>query len=172
MSQFPSNPVGAIESLLTDPVLTSDVPHWAGEVYLTFAPQLTELTQLSLGLIAASVPMADMTGLTGLTGLAGMSQPASLAAVPGPVAAPLISPAPVVSVAPGCHLRRGPSDRPGTGPAVLPGTRRRRRSAAGASATARRHRTGCLSLPCRSSGFRCGLSDDCSRRNQRAGRRA
>jgi PPE-repeat protein len=80
----------AIQALLTDPVLTTELPHWAGEVLLTFAPQITQLTALSFGLIAPALPVAGAAGLAGLAGLS-QSTAVSTPAVPGAVAAPATS---------------------------------------------------------------------------------
>ncbi|MGH3557522.1 MAG: PPE family protein [Mycobacterium sp.] len=96
----------AIQALLSDPVLTTELPHWAGEVYLTFAPQLTQLSVLSFGLIA---PAGSMAGFAGLAGLAGLSQasvsvPAAAGVLPapsdiGPVAGMAPAPAPAAASA-------------------------------------------------------------------------
>jgi PPE-repeat protein len=71
----------AVAHLLTDPVLTTLVPHWAGEAISVLGPQIGELTALSYGLIA---PFAPAAGVTGLAGLAGLSQsaPAPMPALP------------------------------------------------------------------------------------------
>ncbi|MCV7093103.1 PPE family protein, partial [Mycobacterium interjectum] len=83
--------ITAFENELTNPnstngqvlytTLTYWIPRWSGEVYLTFAPQLPQLSELSFGLIAP----AFMGGSAGAAGLAGLSQPdpASMPAVPG-----------------------------------------------------------------------------------------
>ncbi|WP_232315701.1 PPE family protein, partial [Mycobacterium celatum] len=47
-------------------IFTYWIPRWGGEVYLTFAPQLTQLSELSFGLIAPAIPMAGAAGLAGL----------------------------------------------------------------------------------------------------------
>ncbi len=89
-----------IASLLTDTVLTTELPHWAGEVAITFAPQLTQLTQLSFGLVAPFLPIGSLGGSAGLAGLAGVSQSPSAAmpAVPGEVAPAPSTVAPVVGM--------------------------------------------------------------------------
>ncbi|UQX12865.1 PPE family protein [Candidatus Mycobacterium methanotrophicum] len=106
LSHFSSNPSAAIYNLLHDPVLTTDVPHWAGELYLAFAPQLTHLAQLSFGLIAPVGPIGGVAGLAAPAGLAGLAGVAGVGAVPevsaaaaAPVA-PVTAPTPVADVAP------------------------------------------------------------------------
>ena len=90
-----------IASLLTDTVLTTELPHWAGEVAITFAPQLTQLTELSFGLVAPFLPIGSVGGFAGLAGLAGVSQSASPAmpAVPGAVTPAASTTGPVVGMA-------------------------------------------------------------------------
>jgi PPE-repeat protein len=98
-----SSPSAAIYNLVHDPVL-GEIPHWAGEIALTFGPQLSELAALSLGLIApavasaplAAAPVGAAGGFAGLAGLAGLAQPGSPAA-----AAPPVIPAPNVAPAAG-----------------------------------------------------------------------
>ncbi|WP_131823575.1 PPE family protein, partial [Mycobacterium talmoniae] len=71
--------ISAFENELTHPsaqnfetlyqILTYWIPRWAGEVYLTFQPQITQITELSLGLIAPSVPTTGLGGLGAMVGL-------------------------------------------------------------------------------------------------------
>ncbi len=99
LAHVQSNPAGAITHLLTDPVLTTLVPHWAGEAISVVGPQLGELTALSFGLIA---PLGSSAGLAGLAGLGGLAQsgPALMPDLPG-VTSPALSPmGPVVATAP------------------------------------------------------------------------
>lgn len=107
LAQFPSNPAGAIHTVLTDPVLFSELPHWAGEVAITFAPQLTQLAQVSVGLIAPFIPLASPGGFAGLSGLAGLAAPVT--DPPAPVAEPAAVPAP---------FTRGPVTGTATTPAA------------------------------------------------------
>ncbi|WP_131812164.1 PPE family protein, partial [Mycobacterium mantenii] len=86
LSQSPSNPSATLSDLMGDPLLASEVPHWAGESLLYFAPQVPQLTQLSFGLIAPFVPVAGAPGLAGLAGLGVAPQPAP--ALPGAATAP------------------------------------------------------------------------------------
>ncbi len=100
--------ITAFENELTNPnstngqvlytTLTYWIPRWSGEVYLTFAPQLPQLSQLSFGLIAP----AFTGGFAGTAGLAGLSQsaPAPVPAVPGAQPAPS-NMGPVAAMAPG-----------------------------------------------------------------------
>lgn len=102
LSQFPSNPSAAIYNLLHDPVLTTDVPHWAGELYLTFAPQLTHLAQLSFGLIAPASSVGGVAGLAapaGLAGLAGVTATTEVPAAAITPASPVAAPTPAAGVA-------------------------------------------------------------------------
>ncbi len=96
-----SSPSAAIYNLLHDPVL-GQIPHWAGEIANFFGPQLTDLAELSLGLIApalataplAAAPLAAAGGSAGLAGLAGFAAPAPPAAAAAPVTpTPTIAPA-------------------------------------------------------------------------------
>ncbi|ORX07011.1 hypothetical protein AWC30_05470 [Mycolicibacillus trivialis] len=93
LSGFPTDPAGAITHLLTDPVLITEVPHWAGEVALTFAPQITDLTEAMFALVP---PIGILPGFSGVAGLAGLAQ---LADVQAPASAP-VTPAPVPAGAP------------------------------------------------------------------------
>ncbi|HEX5254947.1 MAG TPA: PPE family protein [Mycobacterium sp.] len=116
LSQSPSNPSATLSDLMTDPLLATEVPHWAGESLLYFAPQVPQLTQLSFGLIAPSIPVAGAAGLAGLAGLAGETQPAPT--LPGAAAAPAPSHtgAPV-AMAPGLGA---PAATPATAPTHAP----------------------------------------------------
>lgn len=112
LSQSGSNPSTVLNTLMSDPMLASQVPHWAGEALYTFLPQVPQLTQLSVGLIApfVSLPVAGAAGLAGLAGLAGVGQPAPTlpAAAPAPshtgtpvaMAPGLGAPAPTPTTAP------------------------------------------------------------------------
>jgi PPE-repeat protein len=126
LSQSGSNPSTALNTLMTDPLLVTEVPHWAGESLLYFAPQVPQLTQLSFGLIAPFIPAAGAAGLAGLAGLPG-AQPA--ATLPGAAAAPAPSHtgAPV-AMAPGLPA---PASTPATAPMHAPAP-----AAASASAAA------------------------------------
>jgi PPE-repeat protein len=88
--------------------ITYWIPRYAGEIYLTFAPQIQQLAQISLGLIAPALPAA---GVVGVSGLAGLSQSVSLPGVPdvtsapastvtGPVAATASAPAGMAATTP------------------------------------------------------------------------
>ncbi|OBH47706.1 PPE family protein [Mycobacterium mantenii] len=116
LSQSPSNPSATLSDLMGDPLLASEVPHWAGESLLYFAPQVPQLTQLSFGLIAPFVPVAGAPGLAGLAGLGVAPQPAP--ALPGAAAAPAPSHqgAPA-AMAPGPGA---PTATPATTPAPAP----------------------------------------------------
>jgi PPE-repeat protein len=100
-----SDPSGALTQLLSDPVLMTLAPHWAGEAIVGLAPQLTQLTETMVGLVfptwaAGSVvsvaPAAGVVGFGGLAGLSGLAQPAP----PAPAAVPA-DPAPTVAPSPG-----------------------------------------------------------------------
>lgn len=73
LSQSPSNPSATLSDLMSDPLLATEVPHWAGESLLYFTPQVPQLTQLSFGLIAPFIPAAGAPGVAGLAGLAGLA---------------------------------------------------------------------------------------------------
>ncbi len=120
LAEFPTNPTGAIHNLVTDPVLVSELPHWAGEVAVTFGPQVTQLTQLSVGLIAPFIPLGSMGGFAGLAGLAGLADPAAapLSPAPEPAAAPTPS---TIGPATGTATILGaPLTTPTTAPAPAP----------------------------------------------------
>jgi PPE-repeat protein len=110
LRQSGSNPSTVLNTLMGDPLLAAKVPHWAGEALYTFLPQVPDLTQLSFGLIAPSIPVAGAGGLTGLAGLAGVPQPAPT--LPGAVAAPAPTPSHTeapVAMAPGLGAPASPS---------------------------------------------------------------
>jgi PPE-repeat protein len=85
LSQSGSTPSTALNTLMTDPLLVTEVPHWAGESLLYFAPQVPQLTQLSFGLIAPFIPAAGAAGLAGLAGLPGAQPAAASASAAAPV---------------------------------------------------------------------------------------
>ncbi|UXA09053.1 PPE family protein [Mycobacterium sp. SMC-2] len=116
LAQSSSDPSGALTQLASDPLLVTEVPHWAGESLLTFIPQAPQLTQLSYGLIAPFIPLA---GGGGLAGLAGLSQPvpAAAPALPGattPVPSGTGTPAAMAPAA------LAPAATPATSPAPAP----------------------------------------------------
>lgn len=82
-----------IASLISDPVLMTIAPHYAGEIVLGMAPAVTALTETMLGLVAPVSPLAGLAGVAGLAGLAGTAVPAApaLTAPAPPVAAPAAS---------------------------------------------------------------------------------
>ncbi len=95
-------------------IFTYWIPRWGGEVYLTFAPQLTQLSELSFGLVAPAFPM---TGALGLTGLAGLSQSSAVSMPDVPAVAPAPAPSdiqPVGGAAP------APAPTPAAAPAAAP----------------------------------------------------
>ncbi|GBE63692.1 hypothetical protein MFM001_01540 [Mycobacterium sp. MFM001] len=77
-------------------IFTYWIPRWGGEVYLTFAPQLTQLSELSFGLVAPAIPLA---GAAGLAGLAGLSQSAPVSTPDVPAVVPAPTPADIQPVA-------------------------------------------------------------------------
>ncbi|CAG7417391.1 hypothetical protein PICSAR85_04422 [Mycobacterium avium subsp. paratuberculosis] len=83
LSQSPSNPSATLSDLMSDPLLATEVPHWAGESLLYFTPQVPQLTQLSFGLIAPFIPAAGAPGVAGLAGLAGLAGGAPAPVLPG-----------------------------------------------------------------------------------------
>ncbi|KDO97540.1 hypothetical protein MAV3388_14660, partial [Mycobacterium avium subsp. hominissuis 3388] len=89
LSQSLSNPSATLSDLMSDPLLATEVPHWAGESLLYFTPQVPQLTQLSFGLIAPFIPAAvGAPGVAGLAGLAGLAGGAPAPVLPGVAAAP------------------------------------------------------------------------------------
>jgi PPE-repeat protein len=129
LSQSKSNPSTVLNTLMGDPLLAAQVPHWAGEALYTFLPQVPQLTQLSVALIAPviAIPAAGAAGLAGLAGLAGAAQTAPT--LPGAATAPAPSHtgAPV-AMAPGLSA---PAPAPATAPTHAPAP-----TAASVSATA------------------------------------
>lgn len=129
LSQSGSNPSTVLNTLMGDPMLAAQVPHWAGEALYTFLPQVPQLTQLSVALIApfVAIPAAGAAGLAGLAGLAGTAQP--VPTLPGAAGAPAPSHmgAPV-AMAPGLNA---PAPAPASAPAHAPAP-----TAASVSATA------------------------------------
>lgn len=100
--------IALVENELTNPNQTNTaalyteftywIPRYAGEIYLTFAPQIQQLAQISLGLIAPALPTATVAGVSGL---AGLSQSVSLPSVPDvAVAPPLTATGPAAATAP------------------------------------------------------------------------
>ncbi|WP_133164953.1 PPE family protein, partial [Mycolicibacter virginiensis] len=63
-----------LTSLISDPVLMTIAPHYAGEIVLGMAPAVTALTETMLGLVA---PVSPLGGLVGVAGLAGINTPAA-----------------------------------------------------------------------------------------------
>jgi PPE-repeat protein len=127
-----SSPSVAIYNLLHDPVL-AEIPHWAGEIALTFGKPLTELAALSLGLIAPAVgsaplaiaPVGAAGGFAGLAGLAGLAQPvfpavAALPVTPAPTLAPAVGSALPSAVASGSAPASAPASAPGAASAGSP----------------------------------------------------
>lgn len=80
-----------ITSLISDPVLMTIAPHYAGEIVLGMAPTVTSLTETMLSLVFPMTPLAGFAGAAGLAGLGGISAPAPAMAVPE---APVTVPAP------------------------------------------------------------------------------
>jgi PPE-repeat protein len=102
-----------LTSLISDPVLMTIAPHYAGEIVLGLAPTVTALTETMLGLIA---PVSPLAGLAGVAGLAGINVPAA-AALPAPN-----PPMPVPAAAAPATLAAPPSAAPATPPAMAPPT--------------------------------------------------
>ncbi|HTM85621.1 MAG TPA: PPE family protein, partial [Mycobacterium sp.] len=80
-----------LTSLISDPILMTIAPHYAGEIVLGMAPTVTALTETMLGLVFPAAPLAGLAGVAGLAGLAGLDAPAP-AALPAPTA-PVPAPA-------------------------------------------------------------------------------
>ncbi|ORV13424.1 PPE family protein [Mycobacterium celatum] len=95
-------------------IFTYWIPRWGGEVYLTFAPQLTQLSELSFGLIAPAIPMA---GAAGLAGLAGLPQSASVSTPEVPAVAAAPAPADIQPVA---GITPSPAPTPAAAQAAAP----------------------------------------------------
>ena len=85
-----------LTSLISDPVLMTIAPHYAGEIVLGMAPPVTALTETMLGLVAPMSPLAGFAGGAGLAGLAGINAPAAPAAPPA-MAPPTLAPAVTVA---------------------------------------------------------------------------
>ncbi|HEX5404896.1 MAG TPA: PPE family protein, partial [Pseudonocardiaceae bacterium] len=86
LADFSTNPGQAITKLLSDPVLITLLPHWAGEAIVGLAPQLTQLSGVMSGLIA---PIGSASGFAGLAGLGGLSESApAIVAAPEAIAPP------------------------------------------------------------------------------------
>ncbi|MEO6793044.1 MAG: PPE domain-containing protein [Mycobacterium sp.] len=88
-----------ITSLISDPVLMTIAPHYAGEIVLGMAPTVTALTETMLSLVFPTAPLAGFAGVAGLAGLAGIvpapaALPAPTAPTPAPAAAPSAMAAP------------------------------------------------------------------------------
>ncbi|ORW21160.1 hypothetical protein AWC18_09705 [Mycolicibacter nonchromogenicus] len=95
-----------LTSLISDPVLMTIAPHYAGEIVLGMAPAVTALTETMLGLVAPVLPLGGVVGVTGLADVAVSNAPAAPAApspnpaqpVPAAAAAPTAaSPAPAAA---------------------------------------------------------------------------
>ncbi|MEB3032511.1 PPE family protein [[Mycobacterium] nativiensis] len=90
-----------ITSLISDPVLMTIAPHYAGEIVLGMAPTVTALTETMLGLVFPATPLAGFAGVAGLAGLGAIDVPAAPAALPSPTPAPAAAPAaPIPAAAP------------------------------------------------------------------------
>lgn len=125
LSQSPSNPSATLSDLMSDPLLATEVPHWAGESLLYFTPQVPQLTQLSFGLIAPFIPAAGAPGVAGLAGLAGLAGRAPAPVLPGVAAAPsgggaaaVLAPGPGASAAT-VSPAPAPAGTPATAPAPV-----------------------------------------------------
>ena len=94
------------------------IPRYAGEIYLTFAPQIQQLAQISIGLIAPALPTA---GLAGVSGLAGLSQSVSPPGVPGvAVPAPPTTTGPVAATPPAPAAVAGTTPTPASASSGAP----------------------------------------------------
>lgn len=103
-----------LTSLLSDPVLMTIAPHYAGEIVLGIAPAVTALTETMLSLVAPASPLAGIAGVAGLAGLAGSNAPVTAAPTPAP-------PAPVAAGTP-TALAAPPAAAPAAPPAMAPPT--------------------------------------------------
>ncbi|MGV0905883.1 PPE domain-containing protein [Mycobacterium novum] len=101
-------------SLISDPVLMTIAPHYAGEIVLGIAPAVTSLTETMLALVAPASPLAGFAGVAGLAGLAGINVPAA-PALPAPA-----PPLPVAAAPAG--LAAPPAPAPAAPPAMAPPT--------------------------------------------------
>lgn len=104
-----------IVSLISDPVLMTIAPHYAGEIVLGIAPAVTSLTETMLALVAPTAPLAGLAGVAGLAGLASISAPTA-PALPAPT-----PPAPVAATAPEA-VAAPPAPAPAAPPAMAPPT--------------------------------------------------
>ncbi|OBK84018.1 PPE domain-containing protein [Mycolicibacter sinensis] len=102
-----------LTSLISDPVLMTIAPHYAGEIVLGMAPTVTALTETMLGLVAPASPLA---GLAAVAGLAGINVPAA-PALPAPS-----PPVPAASAAAPTSLAAPPAPASATPPAMAPPT--------------------------------------------------
>ncbi|KLO28308.1 hypothetical protein ABW16_13425 [Mycolicibacter heraklionensis] len=105
-----------LTSLISDPVLMTIAPHYAGEIVLGIAPAVTSLTETMLGLVAPVSPVGGFAGLAGLAGLAGITAPAA-PALPAPS-----TPMPVPAAAAPPALSAPPAPAPAAPPAMAPPT--------------------------------------------------
>lgn len=103
-----------LTSLISDPVLMTIAPHYAGEIVLGMAPAVTALTETMLGLVA---PVSPLAGLVGVAGLAGINAPAA-PALPAPNPA---QPVPAAAAA-APALSAPPAPAPAAPPAMAPPT--------------------------------------------------
>lgn len=104
-----------LTSLISDPVLMTIAPHYAGEIVLGMAPAVTALTETMLGLVAPVLPLGGLVGVTGLADVAVINAPAAPAPNP-PQPAPAAAAAPTsASPAPAAA---GPPAPPATVPAA------------------------------------------------------
>lgn len=104
-----------LTSLISDPVLMTIAPHYAGEIVLGMAPTVTALTETMLALIAPAAPLAGVAGVAGLAGLTGINVPAA-PALPAP------NPPAVVPAAAPAAVAAPPAPAPAAPPAMAPPT--------------------------------------------------
>lgn len=103
-----------ITSIISDPILMTIAPHYAGEIVLGMAPAVTALTESMLALVAPVTPLAGFAGAAGLAGLAAIDVPAApVLPNPVPAPAPAAAAASVPSAAP-------PAPAPAAPPAMAP----------------------------------------------------
>ncbi|MEB3021566.1 PPE family protein [[Mycobacterium] crassicus] len=102
-----------ITSLISDPVLMTIAPHYAGEIVLGMAPTVTALTETMLGLVFPATPLAGFAGVAGLAGLG---------AIDVPTAPALTSPSPAPAAAPAATIPAAapPAPAAATPPALAP----------------------------------------------------
>lgn len=105
-----------LTSLISDPVLMTIAPHYAGEIVLGMAPAVTALTETMLGLVAPMSPLSAFAGITGLAGLAGITAPAA------PALPALNPPQPVPAAAALPALSAPPAPAAAAPPAMAPPT--------------------------------------------------